>query len=295
MGEFDDFLRTLQLEKRYSLHTLSAYSTDLYSFYRFIQSDFPKTDMHQVENYMIRAWVLSLGEKGLKSSTINRKISSLKAYYNFLKKQNLIKNNPTQALQPLKKVKALPKFVEQVPMQSLLEDYQFGNDYKGVLDKCLINLFYATGIRLSELTNIKKSDIDFYEGNLKVLGKRNKQRIIPLHQEVILLIKEYIDLRNSTFESIDSPYLFITPSGKEIYNKYVYRRINSVLSAVTTMSKRSPHIIRHTFATHMLNAGADLNAIKEILGHASLAATQVYTHNSIEQLKSIYKQAHPKA
>lgn len=296
MGEVKNFINHLRYENRYSEHTLTAYFKDITSFEEFLSVEFPNVFLLNVESYIIRAWMVSLSVSGLKASSINRKISSLRTFYHFLKNQSMINVNPVSLIKPLKKPLRLPTYVEEDKMDNLFNLVEFDNSYKGVLDRLLIDLLYTTGIRLSELTGIKESNIDFQHGAIKVLGKRNKERIIPISEETKSLIRQYINLRNDEFPKIENyEALFLTANGTKIYNKFVYRRINYYLSQVTTLSKKSPHVIRHSFATHMLNHGADLNAIKEILGHASLAATQIYTHNSIEKLKSVYKQAHPKA
>lgn len=296
MGEIQSFIDSLKFENRYSEHTLIAYYNDLSEFENFIMIEFPDENISTAQPYIIRAWLSSLAEKEFKSTTINRKISSINSYYNFLKKNYNLEKNPASSIKPLKNPKSLPQYVSEDSMDNLFDNIEFGKDYSGVLDFTLVSLFYATGMRLSELTNLKEADIDFYNLSVKVLGKRNKHRIIPLHNEIIDTLHNFINIKHKEFdESTHDNYLFLTPRGRPIYSKFVYRRINYYLSLITTLTKKSPHILRHSFATHLLNKGADLNAIKEILGHASLAATQIYTHNSIEKLKLVYKQAHPKA
>jgi len=228
--------------------------------------------------------------------SINRKITSLRSFYKFQKASGSMDSNPAAKIKLLKTPKTLPVFVEEDNMDHLFNDDLFNRDYKGVLSKAIIDLLYATGMRVSELVNLKTKDIDWFQGQLKVLGKRNKERIIPMSENLKESLHLYNKVRNTieVYEK-DKVYFFIGVKGKRIYNKFVYRLINHYLGLITTIKKRSPHVIRHTFATHMLNQGADLNAIKEILGHASLSATQIYTHNSIEKLKNVYKQAHPKA
>jgi integrase/recombinase XerC len=296
MVEIKDFVDSLKYEKRCSEHTIVAYECDLSDFINFLLTDFPDYKINSVTTSIIRSWLVNLSEKGLKPSSINRKLTSLKSYFNFMKKREMLKINPTAAIKPLKNPKDLPIYLSETAMNQLLNGIEFQNDYSGKLDQAIVFLFYATGMRLSELTELKESDFDFYNQNISVLGKRNKQRIIPLNNEVSEILNSFLYIKHISYTN--SPiinYIFLTPSGKKIYSKFVYRRIHYYLGLVTTLSKRSPHVIRHTFATHMLNRGADLNAIKEILGHASLAATQIYTHNSIEKLKLVYKQAHPKA
>jgi len=296
MGEVKDFINHLRFENRYSEHTLTAYFKDITSFEEFLQNEFPDISLPKVEPYMVRAWMVELSDSGLKATSINRKITSLRSFYHFLKNYSVTNSNPVALIKLLKKPVRLPIYVEEEKMSTLFNTVEFGNDYKGILDKLLIDLLYTTGVRLSELTGLRESNIDFYNSTIKVVGKRNKERIIPIPEETKNLIKKYIAIRNTEFpDKVNDNYIFLTPGGTKIYNKFVYRRINHYLSLITTLTKKSPHVIRHSFATHMLNHGADLNAIKEILGHASLAATQIYTHNSIEKLKSVYKQAHPKA
>ena len=296
MGEVSNFINHLKYENRYSEHTLIAYNKDIISFEDFLSKEFPGINLLEIESYMVRAWMVFLSDFGLKPASINRKISSLRSFYHFLKNNSIIKSNPVALLKPLKKPMRLPTYVEEEKMDFLFENIEFSSDYRGVLDRLLIDLLYTTGIRLSELTGLKEQNIDYYHSAIKVLGKRNKERVIPISEQTLNLIKDYISIRKSKFpDATNDNYIFLTPRGTKIYNKFVYRRVNYYLSLVTTLSKKSPHVIRHSFATHMLNHGADLNAIKELLGHASLAATQIYTHNSIEKLKSVYKQAHPKA
>jgi len=296
MSKIQEFIDYLQFENRYSQNTLIAYNEDINKFSEFIFNEFPDTNIQNVEPYMLRAWMVNLSETGLKATSINRKITSLRSFYKYLKKQTVINKNPASLIKAMKKPTNLPVYVEEDKMQFLLNDIDFGNNYSGHLSRAIIEMLYATGMRISELTGLRNNSIDFYSMYIKVLGKRNKERIIPLTNKIVDIIKEYLIIRNQEFvENRNEIYLFLTPNGKKIYNKFVYRLVNHYLGLVTTASKKSPHVIRHSFATHMLNHGADLNSIKEILGHANLAATQIYTHNSIENLKLVYKQAHPKA
>ncbi len=245
---------------------------------------------------MIRSWIVSLVDKDIKPRSINRKLSTLKSYYKFLRKEKLVSENPLAKISALKPEKKLPEFVSQEKMDLLLDDIEFDNTFEGIRNKLIIETLYFTGMRLSELTELKDSDIDLDKQQLKVIGKRNKERFIPFEQNLKNSIYTYINIRNSEFNTnnCDDKFL-LTSKGRKIYKKLVYRVVNLYLSRVSTLKKTSPHILRHTFATHMLNNGADLNAIKELLGHASLSATQVYTHNTIDKLKTIYKQAHPRA
>jgi integrase/recombinase XerC len=243
----------------------------------------------------IRGWVVSLIDSGDTPRTVNRKITTLKSFYRYLLKRQAITSNPMDKVLSPKQSKRLPAFVEEDRIIQLLDGYEFGNDFSGVRNRLLIEMFYITGMRLSELISLKQDDIDFYNLTVRVLGKRNKERLIPFHQAYIKVFKEYIKLKDETFPETGHNFFFVTDKGKPVYAKLVYRVISNYLRMVTTMEKRSPHVLRHTFATHMLNRGADLNAIKEILGHANLSATQVYTHNTFEKLRNIYKQAHPRA
>jgi integrase/recombinase XerC len=235
-------------------------------------------------------------ENGISPRTVNRKITTLKSYFTFLIKEGLIQENPMSRVIAPKTSQRLPVFVEQESMKTLFEEVDFGEGYPAERDRLIMELFYATGMRLSELINLKDTDLDLFKNILKVTGKRNKQRIIPFTNNLVVMLGNYLEIKRKAFPGEEQePHLFLTNKGEKLYPKMVYRMVHHYLDQVTTISKRSPHVIRHTFATHMLNNGADLNAIKEILGHANLAATQVYTHNTIEKLKSIYKQAHPRA
>ena len=245
----------------------------------------------------IRTWIITmLEDSGDTARTVNRKLSALKAFYRHEVKVGTVSDNPMRQVRSPKFQKRLPVYVEQRDMEHLFSDVEFDEEYEGVRDKLILEMFYATGMRLSELLNLRKSSIDLSGNTLKVLGKRNKERIIPFGDRLRDLLTTHIGNYEKKFGTdIQNYYIFVAANGEQLYPKAIYRIVRKYLDMVTTIDKRSPHVIRHTFATHMLNNGADLNAIKEILGHGSLAATQVYTHNSMEQLKSIYKQAHPRA
>lgn len=234
-------------------------------------------------------------EKDFSSLSVNRKISTLKTFFKFLLRENNIKSNPMDKVISPKSSKKLPSFVEEAQIIKLLDEFSFGDDFAGVRNKTIIEMFYNTGIRLSELIGIKHQDVDINNNTIKVLGKRNKERILPLQVSFIKSLRQYMEIKTSQFPELQHDCFFVTDKGNKMYEKFVYRIVNKYLNFVTTIEKKSPHILRHTFATHMLNHGADLNTIKELLGHANLAATQVYTHNTFEKLKSIYKQAHPRA
>jgi len=291
----DQFLRYLQFEKRYSNHTLTAYTDDLENFHEFLEKTFEIKDVGQIAHPHLRSWIVELSELSLSPRSINRKIASLKSYFKFLQAREYIVKNPATRLKPLKTDKKLPNFVKENEMERLLDDIEYSDDFTGCRDKLLIEIFYSTGIRLSELITLKKSDLNFYESSIKVLGKRNKERLIPIGNNLVKYIKDYLVVRQQENVGLLNDHLLVTEKGDPMYPMLVYRIIKKYLSLVTTLSKRSPHVLRHTFATHLLDKGADLNAVKDLLGHSSLAATQVYTHNSLEKLKSTFDQAHPKA
>ncbi|MBP7679111.1 MAG: tyrosine recombinase XerC [Bacteroidales bacterium] len=290
------FLDYIAYEKRFSHNTIDAYRSDLEQFSAFLSSQYDIPDIKAADHQMVRTWVVTLMDQGHSARTVNRKITALKTFFKFLLKEGEINENPMSRVIAPKMAKRLPAYVEQAGMNTLFNEVDFGDGYSGARDRMIMELFYATGMRLSELIGIKDADVDSFSQTVKVTGKRNKQRIIPLTDHVKGMLRDYLEIKNKEFPvlSLES-YLFVTDKGEQLYPKFVYRLVQRYLDQVTTVTKRSPHVIRHTFATHMLNNGADLNAIKEILGHANLAATQVYTHNTIEKLKSIYKQAHPRA
>ena len=285
----DEFLNYIKSEKRYSDLTITSYKTDLVQFNSFLLNSFSITNPIKVDFKIVRSWISSLVESDLQSSSINRKISALKSFYRFLEISDYSTHNPTLKIIAPKISKKLPVFVEKSNINDLLDKDFFENDFCGHRDKLIIEVFYFTGIRLSELLNIGLNDIDYINSSLKVLGKRNKERIIPLAYAILNKIKLFVKKYN-----LDN-YLFTNEYKNKLYPKKIYRIVNKYISLVSSAKKKSPHILRHSFATHMLNNGADLNAIKELLGHASLSATQVYTHNSIAKLKAVYKQAHPRS
>ncbi|MCP9767494.1 integrase [Lacihabitans sp. LS3-19] len=290
----DFFLSYLQNEKRLSPHTVLAYKIDLLQFENFLKIHAPELPIQNAEYNDIRAWIVELSESKIDNRSINRKMASLKAFYKYLIIKKKIELNPTSLLKSLKTSSRLPVYVEEQPMENLFELVDFTNDFEGLRDKLLCELLYGTGIRLSELINIKTLDIDYFDKKIKVLGKGNKYRVLPLHQTLVDLLINYNNVKIQTLGS-DTEFLLLTNKFEPLYRVFVQRKIKEFLNQVTTISKKSPHVLRHSFATHLLNRGADLNAIKELLGHANLAATQIYTHNSISQLKEVYKKAHPKA
>jgi len=295
MSHKESFLQYLQIEKRYSSHTVRSYLNDLNQFNLFLLSQGLPDDPVAVTSHDIRAWIVSMLENNYSTVSVHRKISCLRVFYRFLRKEGFVKNDPLQKVVLPKRKKTLPVFVEEKAMDNLLDNYSFGDDYAGIRNRTIIEMLYLTGIRRSELIGLRNIDVDLSEGSLKVTGKRNKQRIIPLVKSFIVRLEEYLKVRDDHFASDKNGWFFITDKGNKLYDKYVYNTVNCYLSMVTTIEKKSPHILRHTFATHMLNHGADLNSIKELLGHANLSATQIYTHNTFEKLKKIYKQAHPRA
>lgn len=297
MISFDSFLQYLQYEKRCSALTVSAYRIDLQQFFSFVEETQDITAIEEITADTIRTWLLTLLEDdGISVRSVNRKISSLKAFYRYELRQQHIAYNPTLSLQAPKFKGKLPEYVELNDMEQLFNADLFADNFEGRRDRLVLEILYATGIRLSEMLNLRRNNIGLNDRTLKVLGKRNKERVIPFGENLYELLTSYIDFyENNIAEGNGNYYIFVTAKGRKLYPKAVYRIVHKYLEMVTTISKKSPHVIRHTFATHLLNNGADLNAIKAILGHSSLAATQVYTHNSIEQLKSIYKLAHPRA
>ena len=291
----DEFIAYLSFEKRSSKNTVKSYEDDLTQFFLFLKEQYAIEEIASVDHLIIRSWIIHLSENGISNRSINRKISALKSFYKFLLKEGEIEKSPMNRVISPKISKRLPEFVEKENMDELFSNDLFPDTYEGFRDKVILELFYFTGMRLSELVNIKISDIDFARSSLKVLGKRNKTRIIPLTNRICKLFQDYISERINIVAGNEIDELFLTTKGQKIYQKLVYRIVNSYLRQITTTEKKSPHVLRHTFATHMLNNGADLNAIKELLGHANLSATQIYTHNTIEKLTKVYKQAHPKA
>ncbi len=279
-------------EKRLSKHTLLAYETDLNQFKAFYEASHGNIEIEKANYADLRSWVVSLSEKHIDNRSINRKMASLKAFYHCLLIKKKIEENPAKQLKALKVSKNLPVYLEEKNTEKLLDVFEGRADFEGLRDKVIIEFLYGTGIRLSELIGIKNADLDLIAGRVKVLGKRNKYRIIPLNQGLVNLVKQYLICKAEQFKE---EYLLVTDSGKMLYPMFVQRKVKKYLDLVSTLNKKSPHVMRHTFATQLLNRGADLNAIKELLGHSSLAATQIYTHNSITQLKDIHKKSHPKS
>ncbi len=289
----NSFFRYLTNERRYSKHTIRSYKSDLEQYVKFcnsIDSNFnPVAGNHKI----IRKWIIFLLESGNSPRSVNRKITTLKSFYKFLYRDGIIETIPTDKVVLPKMGKKLPHFVSKSSMDMLFDQFTFPATFEGVRDRTIMLMFYSTGIRLNELVNLTTQNIDLKLGQLKVLGKRNKERIIPFSIELNKEIKEYLTQRSLL--PVNHNIVFVTIDGNKAYDKLVYRIVNKYLSSVTTLEKRSPHILRHTFATQMLNNGADINAIKELLGHSNLSATQIYTHTTFEKLKKVYNQAHPRA
>ena len=292
MQNIQAFLDYLQFEKRYSPHTLTAYRTDLLQFNEYLARLYECSAI-SAEAVMVRSWMMTLIKGGCSKRSLNRKLTSLRQFYKYSLRNNLIDADPMLRVVSMKVDKTLPSFITKDEMTYLLDVKKFTNDFEGVRNKMLLELFYSTGIRLSELIALKVTDVDYVNKQIKVFGKRSKERIIPLLDSCLDSLRFYVE--SYRFEVVKKDVsLFLTKSGNVLYPKLVYRIVNSYLGDVTGVKQKSPHILRHAFATHMLNEGADLNAIKEILGHSSLTSTQIYTRSSAERLKEIYKQAHPR-
>ncbi len=295
MGYKESFIEYLQFEKHYSQHTVSSYRNDLEQYYTFLSTHTGDEKPLEASSSDIRAWVVSLMESGYSATSVHRKISGLRSFYRYLRREKLISGDPVEKVVLPRRRKRLPVFVEEVSLEKLLDRYDFGDDFSGVRNRTIIEILYLTGMRRSELIFLKDNDFDLKDRSVKVTGKRNKERIIPLAESFLQNIERYILLRNDVGFENKEGWFFVTDRGNKLYDKFVYNIVTRYLTLVTTVEKKSPHVLRHTFATHMLNHGADLNSIKEILGHANLSATQIYTHTTFEKLKSVYKHAHPRA
>lgn len=288
------FIEYLTVEKKYSAHTVSAYHKDLLQFQEYVAAQYGVLPLNEISHQHVRSWLAQLLAQKVKATSVNRKISSLKSFFKHLKRIGMLQGTPMAKVQAPKKPKQLPVFVEKSKLTALTETIlpEEGDDLYSQRNRLVVELLYGTGMRLSELISLKEDDVDYYSSTLKVLGKRNKERIIPINKTLLQLIKNYSDLK---LENEDKNVYLLSNKGKKMYPKLVYNIVKGNLSSVTTVKKRSPHVLRHSFATHLLENGADLNAIKELLGHANLAATQVYTHNTIERLKDVHKKSHPKS
>ena len=291
----EKFLDYLQLEKNYSSNTLSAYKRDLIQYNKFIIENNGNLEIENADYKIIRSWIVSMVNSNISNRSINRKVSSLKSFYKFLIKTDTIKSSPLKAHSPLKQSKKIQVPFSQEEINSLLDSDFFTNDYKGVLQKSIIAFFYFTGVRRIELINIKESDISLESSTIKVMGKRSKERIIPILPKLKKSLEDYREIK-SKFKGKTSPeYLFILKNGKQLSEKFVYRTVNEYFKLVSPKIKKAPHVLRHSFATHLINEGADINSVKELLGHSSLSATQVYSHTSMERIKEVFKNSHPRA
>ncbi len=291
---FKAFIDYLSLEKKYSPHTVTAYKRDLEHFLEFVSENYDCDSLTRVNYAMIRSWIISMVNNQISNRSINRKISSLKTYFKFLMKTSQIETNPLAKHKALKTSKKLQVPFSEKEINDVLLMLQDANDFEGVRNKLIVELFYSTGIRRAELVGLQMRDISIAQKTIKVVGKRNKERIIPLLPSVVVTIDRYTEFRSKLDHQVDKDYLFLSKKGVKIYETLVYRVINNYFSKASEKVKKSPHILRHSFATHLLNEGAELNAVKELLGHSSLASTQVYTHNSIAKLKEVYRSSHPR-
>jgi len=286
---FDKFIDYLRFEKRFSEHTVVAYENDLKQFLDFIAIS-TESEMYDLKSTSIRSWIVEMMEKGLKSKSVNRKIASLRTYYRWLRKEGIISTSPMQKIQGPKNEKRLPVFAKESDLTSEKLNGVFPSTFEGIRDELMFELFYQTGIRQNELIELKENDFNYSQ--IKVLGKRNKERIIPISQTLSNKIQSYLNLKHK--EIGETTHLFVLPNGNKLYSVLVYRKINYYLGLTTSLDKKSPHVLRHTFATHMLNNGSGLETLKDLLGHANLSATQIYTHNSFAKLNAIYSQVHPR-
>lgn len=288
----DSFLDYISFEKKYSQNTVFAYNNDLISFRDFCATEYQLENLAEVEYPIIRSWIVSLVDLKISNRSINRKTSSLNSFYKFLQKTHQVEINPLSKHKALKSINKLQVPFTSKEINAAINNISEKNDFTTIRNKLIVELLYSTGIRKTELINIKENDIDFFNKTIKILGKRNKERFVPLLESVIIIVKQYRELKNE-YSNIDN-HLLITEKGNKVSKSLVYGIINSYFSNVSTKVKKSPHILRHSFATHLLNEGANLNSVKELLGHSSLASTQVYTHNSLEVIKKVYNQAHPR-
>jgi integrase/recombinase XerC len=289
------FLDYLSFQKRYSPHTIISYQHDLTAFFDFLLTQFGESELAAIKSTYVRSWLASLKEQGMESKSINRKISSLKSFFKYQLRQQTLAVSPMTGIISPKVGKRLPQYVDKKDITTLLQHVEFPDTWAGRTDELIVHLFYNTGMRQAELCGLKETDISKSNGTIKVLGKGNKERIIPVSNQLVHKMQDYMAEKRKQHEVFESHILLVTAAGKKLYPRYVYNTVNRYLGMVTTIDKKSPHVLRHSFATHLMNNGADLNAVKELLGHSSLAATQVYTHNTIEKLKDIHKKAHPKA
>jgi integrase/recombinase XerC len=294
--QIQSFLDYLKFEKRYSQHTIRSYQDDLLFFFDFLNSTFGEVSVPEIKSTFVRSWLAKQKEEGNSSKTLNRRISTLRSFFKYQLRQQVIEVSPMTTIVTPKQGKRLPVYVEQKDTERLFHQIEFPDTWEGLMNKMILELLYCSGMRLSELIALKETQADAIKGSLKILGKGNKERIVPLSDEMRVILKDYQRQKAEQFNGqLLTDHLLINEKGKKLYPKYVQVVVKKYLSLITTIEKKSPHVLRHTFATHLMNNGAELNAVKELLGHSSLAATQIYTHNTIEKLKDIHKKAHPKA
>lgn len=294
MKQTISFYQYLQFEKRFSPTTLKTYQNDLNQFLLFAKSVYEISNAREVQHLHVRSWIVDLMNKEIANRSIRRKLSVLKTFFKFLLKTNEIEQNPMLKVIAPKSGKSLPVFVDEKSLDKLFDFVEFGNDFSGQRDRLIMEILYATGMRRAELIHLKDIDLDFSTNRIKIFGKGSKERLVPIAPNLKELIQNYLQIRALTFESTE-PFFLLTDKGRKMYPMFVYRVVKKYLSLVSTVEKKSPHVLRHSFATHLIDNGAELNAVKDLLGHANLAATQVYTHNSVKRLKEVYKKAHPKA
>jgi integrase/recombinase XerC len=289
------FLHYLKFEKRYSAHTIKAYENDLMAFFEFVSVRFHVSDFQEVDHKMLRSWITTLMEQEISARSVQRKISALKAFYRYQQREGTMESNPTMKIAVPKMSKRLTPFVPESYMDGVLDDDNFSDTFSGFRDKMMMDMLYATGMRRMELVRLKEADVDLSNQTIKITGKGNKMRLVPIPSGLKLFIDQYRYVKNKEFGSNHADSFLVTNTGKAVNEQFIYRKVRDYLSFNDKLEKRSPHVLRHSFATHLMDNGADINAVKELLGHSNLTATQIYTHNTIENLKTIYKQAHPRA